>query len=239
MRAPRTERRRAHRATAKRRRGLGPVRHGQSAFGVGLPRHPHQNACDHSGVDLAVIRKGTGIRIAAIGIAGKGLPHDPRRMPGPVQHRANLVLQKRALLLDDQDGIETLGKLLNHLRVQRPDHTDLETPHRHAADLAIAISQTGQRLPQILPRFARRHDADARDLRPVDLVEAVCPRISQNLAQLYIPQHLFLNGNRRERLDRHVRPVVLRHHDLRAVGRDVDRPAALDHIRHQLHPDEC
>ena len=102
------------------------------------------------------------------------LADDPGRVAPAIEDRTDLILQQRALLLDDDDEVEPLGECAHDDRIERPDHADLEKSQAERPSSSSA--KIAQRLQEILPRLAGSHDADARAGRiaddPVELVRA-------------------------------------------------------------------
>ncbi len=87
------------------------------------------------------------------------LADDARRVRGPVEDRADLVLEQRAFLLDHDDEIEPLGEIAHGDRIERPHHADLEEAQAERRAV-VAEAQVAERLQEILPRLAGRDDAD-------------------------------------------------------------------------------
>ena len=83
---------------------------------------------------------------------------DPRSVCRPIEDRPDLILQKRALLLDDDDEIEASGEVADDDRIERPDHADFEEPETRAC--VAAEAESAERLQQVLPGLAGRNHAD-------------------------------------------------------------------------------
>jgi len=154
----------------------------------------------------------------------------------------DLVLDQLPLFLDDEDLFEPFGEGTHGLRLERPDHADLEHADADAGTGLLVEAEVGQRLAHVQIRFATGDDAEAR-VRRVDhrLVEPVGAAVGERGVQLVVEQSCFLRQWRVGPAD--VQPPG-RHHevgrqiDLHALGVDDHRRRGFDHFGHRLqrHP---
>src|SRR5215212_915409 len=103
------------------------------------------------------------------------LADDAGRVCGAVEHLLELRLEERALLLDDEDLVEPVGELADDLRLQRPDHAELQQPDGGQP----LEAETAQGVHEIAVGLAGRDDAEPRVASAVDSVEAVLARVRE------------------------------------------------------------
>ncbi len=168
------------------------------------------------------------------------LADDARRVRRPIEDRADLVLEQRALLLDHDDEIETAGEIAHRDRIERPDHADLEEAHaqRHAL---VGQTEIAERLEKILPRLSGRDDPDA-GLRVVanHTVQLIGSGVDERGGELVAIKPLLLH-------ERHVDDAgaetarrlarSLGDDDRRRFRADIDRAAALGDVGDDFHAD--
>ena len=165
----------------------------------------------------------------------------PLRRIDIIENAQELVLDKAALLLDDQHILQTFGERPRAGFLQRPGQRDLVDAQSQRLRLGIGNAEIGQRLPEIEIGLAGRHDAEPR--RPGiqhDAVEAVDARERRHRLHLRAVQPPLL-------LHRRVRPAdgkparrhfeIVGHDDLDAIGIADDRGRAFNGFGNRLEAD--
>ena len=166
------------------------------------------------------------------------LAHDARRVRGRVQHVLELRLDQRALLLDDDDGVEPLGEAPRPLRLQREGHRHLVQPDPEPPPRRLVDAQILERLPHVEVGLAGGRHPQPRPVRiPYRAVEAVGARERLHRFELVLVQTLLLLLGR-------VRPAdpqplgghgrVVREDDLDPLRIDLHRGGGLDGVVHTL-----
>ena len=152
-----------------------------------------------------------------------------------------LRLDDRALLLDDENFFEPLGKAADALRLQRPAHRHLVEPQSDLARFPLADAEIVERLPHIEIGFAGRDDAKPRR-RAVDddAVEPIGAREGDRGRQFVAVQPVFLVERRVGPAD--VEPArrhldILRQDDRDAPGIDRHRGRAVHRLGDGLERD--
>ena len=133
-----------------------------------------------------------------------------------------------------------MGELPHDHRIERPHHADFEQPEAERGAV-VGEAEIAERLQQVLPGLAGRDDADPR-LRNVadDPIEAVGAGIGECGRQLVIVEPLLLGDRRVDRPRAQTSRRIARpfgDDDLRRVGPDIDRAAALGDVGDDLHAD--
>ena len=93
---------------------------------------------------------------------GVALAHHAGRTGGAVERIAQLHLDERALLLDDDDLIEAIGEAPGDLVVERVDHAHLQEPDPVGAEPRLVEAEQLQCLEHLVVAPARRDDAEPR-----------------------------------------------------------------------------
>ena len=177
--------------------------------------------------------------IRAVVLAGHAHAAQARRVE---QDGLDLVLQHIALFLHHQQRLQALGEVLDGVRIERPNHADLQQPDAVGAGGGFVQPQLQQRLAHVGVALARRDDAQARrGAVERHAVEPVGARVLQRGVQLVLVQARLLRQRPVEAAD--VQPVGRLRGQWR--GRDGVRAAhahlhaarGLDHVGHQLEPD--
>ena len=152
-----------------------------------------------------------------------------------------LVLDDRALFLDDEDLFEPLGKMADALALERPGHRHLVEAQADLGGMRIVDPEIVERLAHVEIGFAGRDDAEARP-RAVDddPVEPVGAGEGERGIELVFVQPIFL-------LERLVGPADIepaRRHleivgqdDLDPLRIDLDRGRAVDRLGDGLEGD--
>ena len=115
------------------------------------------------------------------------LADDPRsdRLVPVVELLLQLVLDDRALLLDDEHLFEPTRELADPLPLQRPDHADLVDPHTDLGGVRLVDAEILQRLQDIEIGLAGGDDAEAGEgAVEDDAVEPVGARERQRRVDL-------------------------------------------------------
>ena len=168
---------------------------------------------------------------------------DPRALVPVVERIAYEPLERRVLLLDDDDLGEAVGELAHLRRLERHGHEQLEQADAGAADrVVVGEPEQLERLAHLEVRRAAGSDADpvvlAADRDPVEAVEhaVLAGELGAHLEELAL--HV-------ERVRRHQPTVGVWHErlavedhrrDLRhdPVGVDVDGSRAVGHLADEL-----
>jgi len=131
-----------------------------------------------------------------------------------------LVLDQRALFLDDEDFLKPFGEFAHAFGFERPGHRDLVDADAGIARLFLGNTQVVERLPHIEVAFARGDDTEAA-LRGIqhDLVEPVGAGEGERRIE-FVAVVTFLLGE--ELVGPAYVQAALRHLE---VGRDGDRDA--------------
>jgi hypothetical protein len=152
-----------------------------------------------------------------------------------------LILDQRALLLDDDDVAEPVFEAAHALGLEGPGHGDLVEADADIGRLALVDAQVLQRLTHVEKSLAGRDDPEP-GVRAVDddAVERVRAVEGERRVELVAVQAQFLLERRIGPAD--VQPAgrhgeVVRLHDRDALGVDVDRGRAVGRIRDDLHAD--
>ena len=161
---------------------------------------------------------------------------DHRRLVcGAVEFLAHLHFNERALLLDDDDHVETARKFHEPARLDRPRARDLIKPQAEIVGLDLVDTEIVPGLPHVEIRFADGDDADlgVRSAGRDDTIELVGAQESQHRVAFMILQARFLFENAVayadvEPLRRH--HVIVRRDDLDAIDMAVDRSCRFDRI---------
>ena len=167
---------------AQRRRAIAErlrrrLRRAQRAIGIVAAQRPGDHLRDEFRRRLAEIgngrrRRGPDRRRAP----SKYLPTMRGAFAPAIEDRADLILEQRALLLDDDDEIEPLREIAHDDRVERPHHADLEQAEagsgRRRRDCR---APAGDPARPCRPRRRRRAASSVAD----DAVEAVGARVGE------------------------------------------------------------
>ncbi len=170
----------------------------------------------------------------------KYLPTMRGAFAAPIEDRADLILEQRALLLDHDDEIESAGEIAHGDRVERPDHADFEQAQAERRAVVVE-AEIAERLQEILPRLAGRDDADARVRAVADhAVEFIRAGVGERRRELVVVEPLLLHERHVDRTGadsarRFARP--LGNDDRGRVRADIDRAAALGDVGDDFHPD--
>jgi hypothetical protein len=141
------------------------------------PRGDHQR--DLLSGQLAVRRQqpfvGAGLLVALADDAR------PPRVGPVVEQRADLVLHERALLLDDEDLLESERERVQSLRLERPREPQLVHADADARGGLLVDAEVFQRLPHVEVRLAGGDDAEPRPRAVVrDVVQPVRARVREH-----------------------------------------------------------
>ena len=117
---------------------------------------------------------------SSTGAVGAALADDHRALVRGVQRVGDQHLQRRVLVLDDDDLVQALGEAAHDLGVERDRQAEVQQPDAGVADLLGGLqSDEGQRLERLAVRVARCSDADP-GVRRVDgdVVEVVVDAVA-------------------------------------------------------------
>ena len=132
-----------------------------------------EGARDRVRVELALGRQQAGSPVVL-------LPQDSRRAGLAVQDFLELALEEGQLLLDDDDLVEACRELPHDLRVERPDHPQVQQADARAREPALVEPHVGKRLAQVVVALAAGDDADPRvGAEPLDQVHPVRARVCE------------------------------------------------------------
>ena len=120
----------------------------------------------------ATTRMATRVGPSSPALGSSGAPHSSllptTRGPAPageiVEDADELVLDEAALLLDDEDVLEPVGKTPRALGLERPGQPDLVERDAERRARRVVDAELGQRLAQIEIGLAGGDDAEARRL---------------------------------------------------------------------------
>ena len=167
------------------------------------------------------------------------LADDRRGIGHPVEHRAQLVFEQRALFLDHQHLRQAGGKLARNARLERPDHADLQGADAELIEARRIEPECHEGLLKILPGFAGCHHADPGALPgTADEIEPIGPRIGHRAMQFVVIEAVFLGQRRVIGPGVHTavgHRLLGRLDDFRRIGRDMHRAAAFDYVGHHFH----
>ena len=93
---------------------------------------------------------------------GRACPAPATVLPRLVEDAAQLRLDERPLLLDDDDRVDGVGELRDRLRDQRVGHRQLQHPDPEPVEVVERHAQVGERLHDVEVGLARAHDAQRR-----------------------------------------------------------------------------
>ena len=165
-----------------------------------------------------------------------------RLVRGAVKLLADLHFEQRALLLDDDDEIEPLGKILQLLAAERPGAAGLEQADAELVAPHLVDAQFVERLADVEIALAGGDDADLRiaAARGDDAVELVGANEGQHGVALVIVQARFLGQDRIVEADveaarRH--REIGRRDDVDALKAAVDRGCGFYRLVHGLERD--
>ena len=155
-----------------------------------------------------------------------------------VEHLLQLVFDDRALLLDDQDLVESGGEAAHPGGLERPRHADLVDAQAQRRGSSFVDPQVVQRLAQVQPGLAARDQAQAR-LRAVEEqpVQAIGTRIRRGGVDLVRLHPVFLRQLRVGPADVHAvggQLEVLGHAHPHPRRVDLDRGRTLDDVGAEL-----
>ena len=153
----------------------------------------------------------------------------------------DLHLDQLALFLDHDDQVQTFGPFVEALHVQRPDLRDLVGGDAQPFGLCLVDAQQRQRMGEVEPVLARRHEADLGPrLAPDPLVDAVGAGKGLCGKALVVDHPRFLFG--RTVRQANVQPafghlVILGRDQLHPVRIAIDDGRCLDRVLHRLQTD--
>ena len=170
------------------------------------------------------------------------LADDDRLVRRAEQFLADLHLDQRALLLDNDDHLEAAREFLQAFGLERPRAADLVEPHAEIVGAHLVDAEVVHRLAYVEIGFAGRDDADLR-VRPArrdDPVEFVGADEGEHRVALVFLQPGFLLEDAVARADREATGrhlVVGRHHDLHAIEGAIHRRRRFDCVLEAFEPD--
>ena len=170
-------------------------------------------------------------RAGLVALADHGGP--PRGID-VVENAKQLVLDKTALLLDNEHVLQAFGELPGAGFFQRPGQRNFIDAQSQRLRFGVGDAEIGQRLPQIEIGFSRRHDAEPRRFGVQhDAVKAVDARERGDRLHLRAVQPALLLQRRvgpadAEAAGRHLE--IVGHDDLYAIDIADDRGRALDRL---------
>jgi hypothetical protein len=99
----------------------------------------------------------------------------------------DLLLDERALLLDDQNFFQPRREAAHRFGLERPRHVHLEDAQAHAARGGVVDAERGERLPQVRVRLPRGDEPEpcARAVQG-DAVQSVRARVRQRGEELEV-----------------------------------------------------
>ncbi len=170
------------------------------------------------------------------------LADDDRRIGRAEQFLADLHFDQRALLLDDDDHVEAFGEVLQALRLDRPDATELVETDAEVVGLDLVDAEIVEGLAHVEIGLAGRDDSDLRrrPARSDDAVDLVGAEEGEDRVALVFLQARFLIENAVARTngkaaDGHLE--VGGRDDFDAVDRAVDGGRRLDRVLQALDAD--
>ncbi len=162
------------------------------------------------------------------------------RVRAAVEQLLELALDQRPFLLDDEDLLETGGKALDLLALERPDQAELEDAQAEPRGLGLVDAEVVERLAQVEIGLAGRDDAEPRLGAVEDQpVEAVGARERQRRLELEAVEALLLGERRVGQADVEAarRQREVRRGDPDAIRVELDRGRGVDGIVDRLEAD--